>query len=77
MFGWEAFKKVFAQYHTMQNVPGDNAGKMNMYAQTFSQVVEKNLASFFKAWGWPIDGATEEKLSSLPAWTDHPMAQYG
>ncbi|XP_046891485.1 TRPM8 channel-associated factor homolog [Hypomesus transpacificus] len=77
VFGWEAFKKVFAQYHTMQNVPGDNAGKMNMYAQTFSQVVEKNLASFFKAWGWPIDGATEEKLSSLPAWTDHPMAQYG
>lgn len=75
-FGWEAFKKVFAWYHTMQGVPGDNAGKMNVFAASFSKVVDRNLAPFFKAWGWPIEGSTEEKLSSLPAWTDNPMAQY-
>uniref|UniRef100_A0A667XYW2 Peptidase M60 domain-containing protein n=1 Tax=Myripristis murdjan TaxID=586833 RepID=A0A667XYW2_9TELE len=76
-FGWDAFKKVFAAYHKMTNTPKDNPGKMNLYAQTFSETVRMNLTGFFKAWGWPIDAATEEKLSSLPAWTDHPMVQYG
>ncbi|KAM4589948.1 TRPM8 channel-associated factor homolog isoform 1-T2 [Fundulus diaphanus] len=72
-FGWDAFKKVFAAYHKMDNFPQDNEGKMNLYAETFSQTVGLNLTGFFKAWGWPIEQATEEKLSSLPAWTDHPM----
>uniref|UniRef100_A0A667Y1R6 Peptidase M60 domain-containing protein n=1 Tax=Myripristis murdjan TaxID=586833 RepID=A0A667Y1R6_9TELE len=76
-FGWDAFKKVFAAYHKMTNTPSDNPGKMNLYAQTFSETVGMDLTGFFKAWGWPIDAATEEKLSSLPAWTDHPMVQYG
>uniref|UniRef100_A0A667YGU6 Peptidase M60 domain-containing protein n=1 Tax=Myripristis murdjan TaxID=586833 RepID=A0A667YGU6_9TELE len=76
-FGWDAFKKVFAAYHKMTNTPSDNPGKMNLYAQTFSEAVGMNLTGFFKAWGWPIDAATEEKLSSLPAWTNHPMVQYG
>ncbi|XP_007544501.1 TRPM8 channel-associated factor homolog [Poecilia formosa] len=72
-FGWDAFKKVFAAYHKMNNFPKENKGKMNLYAETFSQTVSMNLTGFFKAWGWPIEQATEEKLSSLPAWTDHPM----
>lgn len=61
----------------MQNVPKDNQGKMNLYAETFSLAVERNLAPFFKAWGWPIEPATEEKLSNMPVWSDHPMTQYG
>ncbi|KAM4741993.1 TRPM8 channel-associated factor homolog isoform 1-T2 [Anableps anableps] len=72
-FGWDAFKKVFAAYHKMSNFPKDNKGKMNLYAETFSQTVGMNLTGFFKAWGWPIEQATEQKLSSLPAWTKHPM----
>ncbi|XP_029027204.2 TRPM8 channel-associated factor homolog [Betta splendens] len=76
-FGWDAFKKVFAAYHTMSNVPGDNNGKMNLYAETFSQTVQLNLCGFFKAWGWPIEASTEQKLSNLPPWTDHPLVKYG
>lgn len=75
-FGWDAFKKVFAAYHSIGNVPNDRDGKMNLYVVTFSKVVNMNLAAFFKAWGWPIQGSTEETLSSLPVWSDHPMAQY-
>ncbi|GAA6226242.1 TRPM8 channel-associated factor homolog isoform X1 [Lates japonicus] len=75
-FGWDAFKKVFAAYQQMSNFPSDNKGKMNLYAETFSQTVGMNLAGFFKAWGWPIETATEEKLSNLPPWSDHPMVQY-
>ncbi|KAJ3591133.1 hypothetical protein NHX12_009080 [Muraenolepis orangiensis] len=76
VFGWGALKKVFAAYHDMTGVPKDNKGKMNLYTKTFSVAVEKNLCAFFKAWGWPIEGATEEELSKLPAWADHPMARY-
>lgn len=76
-FGWDAFKKVFAAYHNMSSFPSDKDGKMNLYAQTFSQAVGKNLAGFFKAWGWPIQAATEEKLSKMAPWSDHPMVQYG
>ncbi|XP_026172019.1 TRPM8 channel-associated factor homolog [Mastacembelus armatus] len=76
-FGWDAFKKVFAAYHKMTKFPGDNKGKMNLYAETFSQTVGMNLCGFFKSWGWPIEAATEEKLSNLPPWSDHPMVQYG
>ncbi|XP_054467922.1 TRPM8 channel-associated factor homolog isoform X2 [Anoplopoma fimbria] len=75
-FGWDAFKKVFAAYHEMSNFPEDNPGKMNLYAVTFSQTVGMNLSAFFKSWGWPIETATEEKLSNLPSWSDHPMVQY-
>ncbi|XP_073347236.1 TRPM8 channel-associated factor homolog [Pagrus major] len=75
-FGWDAFKKVFAAYHKMSDFPHDNKGKMNLYAETFSQTVKMNLAGFFKAWSWPIETATEKKLSSLPPWSDHPMTQF-
>ncbi|XP_059187701.1 TRPM8 channel-associated factor homolog [Centropristis striata] len=75
-FGWDAFKKVFAAYHEMNNFPQDNHGKMNLYAETFSHTVEMDLCGFFKSWGWPITRATEETLSNLPPWSDHPMAQY-
>uniref|UniRef100_A0A3P8UGE9 Peptidase M60 domain-containing protein n=1 Tax=Amphiprion percula TaxID=161767 RepID=A0A3P8UGE9_AMPPE len=76
-FGWDAFKRVFAAYHKINNFPNDNHGKMNLYAETFSQAVGMNLTGFFKAWGWPIQTATEEKLSKLLPWSDHPMVQFG
>ncbi|XP_063350233.1 TRPM8 channel-associated factor homolog [Pelmatolapia mariae] len=75
-FGWDAFKKVFTAYHHMKDIPKDNKGKMNLYAETFSQTVGMDLTGFFKAWGWPIETATEGKLSQLPPWNDHPMTQY-
>ncbi|XP_076000035.1 TRPM8 channel-associated factor homolog [Genypterus blacodes] len=75
-FGWDTFKKVFAAYHKITDYPNDNKGKMNLYAETFSKIVGMNLAGFLKAWGWPIETATEGKLSSLPPWSDHPMVEY-
>ncbi|XP_053363856.1 TRPM8 channel-associated factor homolog [Clarias gariepinus] len=75
-FGWDAFKKVFAAYQNMKNVPNNRDGKMNLYAETFSKAVNMNLTSFFKAWGWPIQTSTEETLKKLPKWSDHPMVQF-
>ncbi|XP_033832545.1 TRPM8 channel-associated factor homolog [Periophthalmus magnuspinnatus] len=75
-FGWDSIKKVFAAYHTMNNVPKDNKGKMNLYCVTFSETVGMDLTGFFKAWAWPIEGDTEKKLSKLPTWSNHPMTEY-
>ncbi|KAM6987376.1 TRPM8 channel-associated factor homolog [Tautogolabrus adspersus] len=77
-FGWDAFKKVFGAYHKMDpaTYPKENKDKMNLYAETFSQAVMMNLCGFFKAWSWPIEKETEEKLSKLPPWSDHPMVKY-
>ncbi|KAL1277266.1 hypothetical protein QQF64_023939 [Cirrhinus molitorella] len=53
----------------------DNAGKMNLYAETFSKVVNLNLCPFFKAWGWPIQPRHKRNISHLTEWSDHPMVQ--
>ncbi len=55
-------------------MPNDNDGKTNTYAETFSKVVNRNLTSFFRAWGWPITAETERRLADLPVWSDHPLA---
>lgn len=75
-FGWDALKKAFGAYHSMSSYPDDNSSKMNLYAETVSQAVGMDLTGFFKSWGWPIQGSTEENVRTLPPWTDHPMAQY-
>nr|AXS77067.1 hypothetical protein [Bufo gargarizans] len=75
-FGWDPFKQVFSEYQTMSNVSNVKDVKMNLWAEKFSHAVNKNLASFFKAWGWPIDDATTEKLSILSEWEENPMNKY-
>ncbi|XP_069836098.1 TRPM8 channel-associated factor homolog [Dendropsophus ebraccatus] len=75
-FGWDPFKKVFSEYQTMTNVSNNKNVKMNLWAEKFSHAVNKNLTPFFKAWGWPIDDATSNKLSTLPEWDKDPMKSY-
>ncbi|XP_069836111.1 TRPM8 channel-associated factor homolog [Dendropsophus ebraccatus] len=75
-FGWDPFKRVFREYQTMSGVSNGKVAKMNLWAETFSKTVNKNLAPFFKAWGWPIDDATSKKLSSLATWEEDPMKKY-
>lgn len=58
----------------MTTIPEDNPSKMNLWAEKFSQQVNKNLAPFFKAWGWPIEPAVSAKLAkSFPTWSENPM----
>ncbi|XP_056428954.1 TRPM8 channel-associated factor homolog [Hyla sarda] len=75
-FGWDPFKQVFAEYQTLTNVSKNKNVKMNLWAEKFSHAVNKNLVPFFKAWGWPIDDATNNKLSTLPEWDKDPMKSY-
>ncbi|XP_072258093.1 TRPM8 channel-associated factor homolog [Pyxicephalus adspersus] len=75
-FGWDSYKCVFEAYKKMSNVGKNNKEKMIFWAETFSKVVNKNLAPFFKAWGWPIDDTVSKKLSNFPAWEEDPMKMY-
>ncbi|XP_067325445.1 TRPM8 channel-associated factor homolog [Anolis sagrei] len=73
-FGWDSYKHIFAEYQRMTNLPSDNKSKMNLWAETFSQTVHKNLAPFFKAWGWPIEDEVSWKLANaFPPWEEDPM----
>ncbi|XP_075064545.1 TRPM8 channel-associated factor homolog [Mixophyes fleayi] len=75
-FGWDPFKRLFSEYQTMSNVSNNNKDKMNLWAEKFSEAVNKNLAPFFQAWGWPIEETTSNKLSTLPPWENNPMMMY-
>ncbi|CAI9582637.1 unnamed protein product [Staurois parvus] len=75
-FGWDPFKQLFAEYQKLSNVSSNNSDKMNLWAEKFSQAVNKNLAPFFKSWGWPIEENISQKLSTLPMWEEDPMKKY-
>ncbi|XP_033912956.3 TRPM8 channel-associated factor homolog [Acipenser ruthenus] len=69
-FGWEPFIKLFSEYQSKPGLSSNNTDKMLLWAERFSQQVQKNLFPFFKAWGWPV------KESSLPEWSHNPMLKY-
>ncbi|NWV33117.1 TCAF2 factor, partial [Grantiella picta] len=75
-FGWDPFTHLFSDYQKMSSIPKDKASKMNLWAKKFSQQVNKNLAPFFTAWGWPIKKELSVELSSLPSWEQDPMKSY-
>ncbi|XP_019337677.1 TRPM8 channel-associated factor 2 [Alligator mississippiensis] len=76
-FGWEAFIEIFFKYQEMPYIPRDKALKMNLWVEMFSQQVKKNLAPFFKAWGWPIEENLSQQLAdSFPIWSENPMERY-
>ncbi|XP_061440659.1 TRPM8 channel-associated factor 2-like [Rhineura floridana] len=76
-FGWEPYMRIFAEYQKMTKIPEDNESKMNLWAEKFSQQVNRNLAPFFKAWKWPIKDELSQKLArSFPTWVENPMQQY-
>lgn len=75
-FGWEPFIRLFSDYRQMSGVPNDNPSKMNLWVRKFSLTVKKNLAPFFKSWGWPVKEEVSLELASLPSWEQNPTKQY-
>ncbi|XP_078515295.1 TRPM8 channel-associated factor 2-like [Lissotriton helveticus] len=75
-FGWAPFIQLFSDYQKMTDIKDENSFKMNLWAEKFSNQVKKNLAPFFKMWGWPIKGSVSAKLSSLPEWEENPMKKF-
>lgn len=69
-FGWDAFKKVFAEYRAApkDELPKTDDEKRDQWMVRFSKTVGKNLGPFFKAWGVPVSQAALDEIAQLPSW---------
>ena len=69
-FGWDAFKKVFAEYRTLARGerPRTDEAKRDQWMVRLSRTVGKNLGPFFEAWAVPTSAAARASIADLPAW---------
>jgi hypothetical protein len=75
-FGWDSFKKVFAEYRALpkDQRPKNDDQKRDQWLVRYSRTVGKNLGPFFEAWGVPTSEAARDSIKDLPTWmpTDWP-----
>ncbi|HRW53585.1 MAG TPA: M60 family metallopeptidase [Phycisphaerae bacterium] len=69
-FGWESFKRVFAEYRALpaEVRPKNDAEKRDQWMTRYSRTVGRNLGPFFEAWGVPTSEAARASIADLPAW---------
>lgn len=69
-FGWDLFKKVFAQYRDLppKARPRSDQARRDLWLQMLSKSSGKNLGPFFKAWGIPVTKSALASVSTLPQW---------
>ncbi|NNE91198.1 MAG: hypothetical protein HKN23_06085 [Verrucomicrobiales bacterium] len=78
-FGWEPFKKTFAEYNTLprEQWPKGQQEINDQWVIRLSKHCGKNLAPFWRAWNLPLTKKVDEALKDLPTWENHPVAGYG
>lgn len=69
-FGWDAYKRVFAEYRALpaNQRPQTDQDKRDQWMTRFSRQVGRNLGPFFLAWGVPTTLAARAALADLPVW---------
>lgn len=69
-FGWETYKKVFAEYRALSSSerPKTELEKHDQWMVRFSRAAGKNLGPFFQAWGVPTSETARQSIANLPAW---------
>ncbi|MBM4039152.1 MAG: hypothetical protein FJ290_11630 [Planctomycetes bacterium] len=69
-FGWDAFKKVFAEYRALagNQRPRSDDDKRDQWMVRFSRAVGRNLGPFFQAWGVPTSEKARASIADLPPW---------
>lgn len=78
-FGWEPFKKVFAEYGSLpaEARPKNDAEKRDQWLIRFSRAVGRNLGPFFEAWGVPTSDSARASLRDLPVWLPEDWDSHG
>jgi hypothetical protein len=80
-FGWDAYKKVFAEYRDLPKGerPKSDDEKRDQWLVRFSRVAGRNLGPFFQAWGVPTSESARRSIANLPDWMpeDWPNPQSG
>ncbi|HIE52690.1 MAG TPA: hypothetical protein EYP85_13120 [Armatimonadetes bacterium] len=69
-FGWDAFKRVFAEYRQLPPAerPQSEDEKRDQWMVRFSRAVGRNLGPFFQAWGVPTSEEARKSIADLPVW---------
>lgn len=69
-FGWDTFKKVFAEYRALpkDQHPKTDDEKRDQWMVRFSRACGKNLGPFFQKWGVPTSEAARKSIKDLPTW---------
>jgi hypothetical protein len=75
-FGWEPYRKVFAEYRGLAPAekPRTEQEKRDQWMVRMSRAVGKNLGPFFEAWGVPTTEAARRSVETLPGWMPAEMA---
>jgi hypothetical protein len=76
-FGWDTFKKVFAEYRALpkEQRPKNDDEKRDQWMVRFSRACGKNLGPFFQKWGVPTSEAARASIADLPVWMPEEMAE--
>lgn len=69
-FGWEPFRKVFAEYRTLPAAerPRGDDQERDQWLVRLSRATGKDLGPFFQAWGVPTSESARNAVKDLPAW---------
>lgn len=69
-FGWEPFKKVFAEYDALaaKDRPRTDVEKHEQWMVRMSRATGRNLGPFFERWGVPTGEAARASIADLPEW---------
>lgn len=69
-FGWDAFKRVFAEYRALpaDERPKSDDEKRDQWLTRLSRTVGRNLGPFFQAWGVPTSETARAAVAELPPW---------
>ena len=68
-FGWDAYKKVFAEYRALPaGERPKTVERIDQWMVRYSKTVNRNLGPFFQAWGLPVTDPALASIAKLPAW---------
>jgi hypothetical protein len=69
-FGWDAFRKFFAEYRTLKKNehPQNDDDERDQWLTRMSRITGKNLAPWFELWAIPVRPEAVASVASLPPW---------
>ncbi len=69
-FGWDPFKKIFADYQKLPNAkkPKTDQERMDQWLIRFSNEVNRDLGPFFKTWGMPLTDSAVKQVKGKKVW---------
>jgi hypothetical protein len=69
-FGWEPFRKVFAEYAALSAAerPKTDQEERDQWLLRLSRATGRNLGAFFQTWGVPTSDSARMSLQELPVW---------